>query len=178
MRQLLHAELNLHIAALGNFMGIFQSFRRIGEKFCHFRLCFQKILTAFIAHAVLIGHLFPCLDAEQNIMGRRIFFKNIMYIIGADQINAGFFVKPHQLLVDQLLLLNAMILKFQKEIALSEYLFISERCRFCLIIILNRQVTGHFPRQTGAQGNDSLMIFFQCFIIHTRLIVISFRKAR
>ena len=110
-------------------------------------------------------------------MRRRILLENVVNIVGADQIDAGLFMKPEKLLINQLLLFYAMILKLQKEIPLSEYLLITQCRCLSLIIIVNRQMAGHFTCQTGTQRNDALMVFFQGLIINTRFIIISLRKA-
>ena len=53
-RQLCHSEFNVHMAPLGNFVCILESFRSVGEQSRHLLRRFHVVLAALIAHAVLI----------------------------------------------------------------------------------------------------------------------------
>ena len=78
------------MAAVRYSLGVFHRFPRIGEKRLHFLFAFDIVLTAHIAHSVLIRQLFTGLQTEQYIMGVHIFLIGIVHIVGDHQFNAGF----------------------------------------------------------------------------------------
>ena len=111
-------------------------------------------------------------------MGLGILFISIVNIIGHYQRNPGFFMQTKHALIHQLLLRIAVVLHFQKEIPLSENAFIAECRLLCLLILRKPQISGYLSRKAGRQGNDSLMVFFQNFVVHSGLIVIALGEAQ
>ena len=81
-------------------------------------------------------------------------------------------------LIHQLLLRIAMVLHFQEEIPLSENAFIAKCRLLCFLILGKPQISGYLSRKAGRQGNNPLMVFFQNFVVHSGLIVISLGKAQ
>ena len=124
-RQLGHAEFDLHVAALRDLVGIFQSFQSIWKKSRHLFWRFHIILAALIAHSVLIAEFFLSLQTKKNIMWFRILCHSVMHIIGGNQIDPRLSVHTEKLLVYSLLLRDPMILKLQKEISFSENILVT-----------------------------------------------------
>ena len=62
-------------------MCVFQSLQCIREQLFHLLFTLDKILSAFITHAVFIRYDFAGLDAEQDIMRLCIFRPCIMHIV-------------------------------------------------------------------------------------------------
>ena len=62
---------------------------RVGEELSHLFFRLDIVLPAFIAHAVLIGHLLAGLEAEQKVMSLGIFGEGIVDIVGTDQRDPG-----------------------------------------------------------------------------------------
>ena len=82
-------------------------------------------------------------------MGLCVLSHGIMYIIGGNQIDAGFSVHAEKLLVYCLLLRNSVILQLQKEISFSENILIAERCDLCILIHTTGKVPCNLTGQAG-----------------------------
>ena len=160
VRQLRHAEFNLHMTPVCNLLGILDCLRGIGKKCAHLLLGFDIILSALIAHPVLIGQLFPCLQAQQDIMCLPVLRIGIVHVVGGDKFNTQFLAKPHQTGIHCLLIRNSVILQFQEIIALTEACLIALRRLLRLIIKTSDKITLHLTCQTGTQRNQPLMILF------------------
>ena len=81
LRQQQMAEFHLHIAAVGNFIGIAQSLRAIAEQRLHLIIAFQIIAVVVEAHTIRLINRARCLDAQQNILRRGILLLHIMQIV-------------------------------------------------------------------------------------------------
>ena len=112
VRQLRHTEFNLHMAPVGNLLGILNRLRGVREKCAHLLLGFDIILSALIAHTVLIGQLFPCLETQQDIMRLPVLRIGIVHVVGGDKLNAKLLAKPHQAGIHRLLIRDSVILEF------------------------------------------------------------------
>ena len=157
-------------------MGVFNGLRRIGEQSPHFLLGLTVVLSSLVAHPVLIRHLLAGLDAQKDIMGLLILGKGIVDIVGGHQLKARVPAHAHKALVYQLLVRQAVVLELQEEVVLSENIHILFRCPDCLLIHSPGQAALHLPCQTGAEGNDSLMVGPQHLIVHPGFIVKSVHK--
>ena len=85
MRHLVFAELNLHMASVGDALGVLHRFPCIGEKSLHLLLTLHIVLPAFIAHTILVRQLLASLQTEQNIVGLRILRIGVMHVIRRHQ---------------------------------------------------------------------------------------------
>ena len=108
------------MAAVCNFLRVFNRIQRIGKQCLHLFFGFHKILTALIAHTIFIRKLFAGLQTKQNVMRLRIFFISVMHVVSSHQIDAQLLMHPQQLLIDLRLLRNAMILQLQEKISFSK----------------------------------------------------------
>ena len=165
------------MTAVRNFLRIFQCLRRVWEQGTHLLLRFDKVLPALIPHTVLIGKLFPCLQAEQNIMRICIFRIRIMDIVRGNEFDPRLPGKSHQLLVDKVLLRNAMILKLQKKIAFSKNTLVPESRLFCLFVKVSYQILCHLSGKAGRKSNESFLILLQNFQIYPGLIIKAIHKS-
>ena len=68
MRQLRLSKLDLHMAAVRDLLGIFECFQRIRKQLLHLLFGFHIILSALIAHTILVRQLLSGLDTEQDVM--------------------------------------------------------------------------------------------------------------
>ena len=107
VRQLRHTEFNLHMAPVGNLLGILNRLRGVREKCAHLLLGFDIILSALIAHTVLI-----CLETQQDIMRLPVLRIGIVHVVGGDKLNAKLLAKPHQAGIHRLLIRDSVILEF------------------------------------------------------------------
>ena len=109
-------------------------------------------------------------------MRSRIVRIGVMDIVGADQFDAGLLAHAHQLLIDQFLCLDPVALQFQKIIIFSKDGTVLKGDLLCLLIHATLQITGYHTRQAGTQGDDALVVLFQCLHIHTRFVVVAIHK--
>ena len=132
VRQFRIAELNLHMASVGNFLRIFNSLRTCGKKRQHLLLAFEIEFVSFEFKTVLLFYGMVGLDAQQDFLLFRIFFHNIMNIVGCGERDACFFRKPDDFRNDYPVFFQAVVLKFQKKTVLAEQPLIFQRDFFCL----------------------------------------------
>ena len=170
-RQLGHAELDLHVAAFRDPVRIFESLQGIGKQLRHLLRRLDIVLSALIAHAVLVRQLFAGLQTQKDIVGLPVLRIGIMAVVGHHQIDPGLPVHPQQLLIDDLLLGDAVILHFQEKIALPENLLIPESGFLSFLVHPPGQIPGHLSRQTCGKGDDPFVVPFQHLQIHPGLVV-------
>ena len=132
MRQLGHAEFQLHLTAHGDLVRAFQRVQRIGEQSLHLLFRFDEELAALIAQTVLVRHLFRGLDAEQKVVRFRVFLTDIVAVVGRDQRDAGLLREPKETAVHGLLFRIAVVLQLQEIVVRAEDVpvFESGRLRF------------------------------------------------
>ena len=82
-------------------------------------------------------------------MGLDVILIRVMHIICRYHRDARLFVEAHQLLIDHLLLRNAVILQFQKEIVFTKDFLITKGGFFGIFIHASRQIPGNLTRKTG-----------------------------
>ncbi len=90
VRQFRDPELDLHLAAVRDPLGVLHRLPGIGEQALHLLLALHIILAALIAHPVLIGELLARLQAQKDIVGVRILCIGVVDIIGGHQGNVQF----------------------------------------------------------------------------------------
>ena len=120
MRQLRHAELDLHMTAVGDPLSIFHRFPGIREQSLHFLFALHIILAADITHPILVRQLFRRLDAQEDIVGFFIFRISIMNVVGNYQRNIQLLAHFKKSGIYRFLLRDPMVLHFQKIIAFAE----------------------------------------------------------
>ena len=111
MWELRNAEFNVHVAALRNTLGIFNRLPGIGEESLHLLLALDIILSALIAHSVLVRQLFAGLDTEQDIVRLHIIGVGIMNIVGGNKGNIQFLAHLKQRGIHHFLLRQTVVLK-------------------------------------------------------------------
>lgn len=82
-----YAKLYLHITTVCNPLGILHGLPCIGEQSLHFLFALDIILSALVAHTILVRQLFARLQAQQNVMRDRILRIGIVHIVGGHQGN-------------------------------------------------------------------------------------------
>ena len=147
--KLRHAEFDLHVAPLCDFVGVFQRFQGIREQLGHLFRRLDIVLSALVPHPVLIRQLFAGLQAQKDVMRLPVLGVRIVAVVGRHQIDPGLLVHAQELLVDDLLLRDPVILHFQEKIAFSENALITERRLLTFLIHTPGKVAGDFPRQAG-----------------------------
>ena len=62
-------------------MGVLDGFRGVWEESAHLLLGLHIVLSALVAHTVLVGDLFPCLDTEQNVVGLPVLGVDVVAVV-------------------------------------------------------------------------------------------------
>ena len=109
-RQLRHAEFNLHITSVCDPLGILHCLPGIGEQSLHFLFALDIILSALVAHTILVRQLFARLQAQQNVMRDRILRISIVHIVGGHQGNIQLPAHLDLFHIDRALFRDAVIL--------------------------------------------------------------------
>ena len=158
-RQMVFVKNKFQIAAVGDQGGVLNSLGAIGEQLQHFRFAFQIKLLGLEFHPLGIVHGFAGLDAQQNVLHMGILFPEVVGIVADDHRQSGFPGNTHDPLVHEPLLRDAVILKLQIEIPISEDLRQLQSMAFRCFKIFVHQASGHHTCQTGRGGNQTLAIF-------------------
>ena len=176
MRQLCDAELDLHVAALRDLMGVVQRLPGIRKQGAHLHLALDEELPARIPHPVLIRELLACLNAQQNIVRLRVLGVRIVNIVGGDQRDPQALAHGHERHVHLLLVLIAVVLKLEEETSLSEDIQVFQRGFIRRRNIIPDYIPCDFSGQTCAGSDNTLVELPQQFYVNPRLIVIPLRE--
>ncbi len=167
----------LHLAALGDFPrpvdGVFQ----LAEQRHHLGARFQIEIWIVPVHTRRVAHGLPGLNAHQNFVGARVVAMQVMRVVGSHQRNAGFLRQPVHLRGDQLVLIQAMILNFQKEIALAENILIRVRQAAGFVVAIGHQRFVDVAAQAGRERDDPSGMLRQQIFIDARLVIEALQKA-
>ena len=173
MGQAGNAEFERNIASFRNLMGAIHRIRHGCEKPTHFCLAFHIQLTRFHPHAALIFQRFARLDAHQHFLCICVLLFQIVTVVGGYQRHihlTGDLNQPGQ---NNLLIPDAMIHDFHKEMILAENLLHFPDVVSCALILLGQQQLRQVAGNTGGKGNQPLMMLADQFVIHAGLIVIA-----
>ena len=112
--------LNFHIATSGDRDGAIE---RVGQFAKHLSHLFGSLKIKLVGrkfHPLGIAHRLAGLNAHQDFLRMRVRARQIVAIVRGNERNAAFVRKPDEIAVDAMFGLQALVLNFQKEIALAE----------------------------------------------------------
>ena len=98
---------------------------------------------------------------------------DIVDIVRRNKSDIVFFCKITQCAIDRLFLGQPVILYLEKEVLLPKDFHVFTHEFICLLHILPQNRLRDLPRHTGRERNNSLVVFPQELLVHTRLIIIS-----
>ena len=110
-------------------------------------------------------------------MRHHIFLVSVVNVVRCHQRNSRLTAHAQQLRIDHVLLRNSMILKFQKEVALSENIQIPQSSFLSLLVHPAHEIPRDLSCQAGRQRYDTLVVFAQQIEIYPRFIIKTFSKA-
>ena len=171
LRQQQMAKLHLYVATVGNFIGIAQGLRVIAEQFLHLVIAFQVIAVIVKAHTVRLINRAGRLNAQQNILRRRILLLHIMQIVRRYKAQTELLRQLLQLRADLVLLIEIMVLNFQKVVFLAENVYIFLNAAACSLQVVLQNHLRHLTGNAGAEADNALVIGAQYVLVYTRLIV-------
>ena len=171
LRQQQVTELHLHVAAVGNFIGIAQSLRAIAEQRLHLVITLQIIAIVIEAHTIRLINRARRLNTQQNILRRGILLLHIMQIVCRHQAKTKLLRQLLQLRADLVLLIEVMVLNFQKVIFFAENINIFLNTAACSLQVILQNHLRHLAGNTGTEADNALVIGAQYVLVYTRFIV-------
>ncbi len=170
------AKLDLDVAAVRDALGVVDRLRRVGEEHRHLFLALDVELAARVAHAVFVAELFAGLDAEQDVVRLAVRRLRVVHVVCRDERDPEAPRHADERLVDALLVVVAVVLQFQEEIAFSEAFLIAE-CRFFGLLKLSaHDIARQLAREAGGRRDEPLVILPQQVHVHARLVVVALRE--
>ena len=149
LRQVISAELEVHVAQIGNFQGIFHRLGILGKKSRHFFCGFDIKLAGLHFQTVGVIHRFSHLDTHEGILHPGILPAEVMGVVGDHQGNTGLLMDADQSLIDGGVIGQIVILEFQVIAVLPEE-GLHFQCGSLGPFIVSRQNTpGYLSRLTG-----------------------------
>ena len=171
------SEFKCHITSVGNFLSVFNSRKRIREQFSHLFFAFYKELSSLVTHPVLVRNLPARLDAKKHIMCFHISFICIMHIVRTYKLYPQFLAHSDKLLVYKLLIVYAVILKFQKKVVFSKTIPVFFSYFLCILIKPSYNISRYLTGKTRRKTYKPLMILFKSLKINPWSVIISFCKS-
>ncbi len=139
------------VTAFGNFQGITDSLRTVGETLCHFHRRFKVKLIGGKTKSFRVVYGFTGLDGEQDLVGIGFFPAKVMTVIGCHQLDAKFFAKFHQPVIGNGLLGNTVFLDFKVKTVTENFLQLNGLFPGPILVIMGN-TPGDFAVQAGGQG--------------------------
>ena len=172
------AELDLEVAFLGDFQRVLHRVGRFVEQPLHFFGRAQVELLGHIAQAFRVAQQALCADADERVVGVRVTFLDVMNVVGSDQLQPEFLRQSKQMAIDLGLLGNRVVLKFQIKILRAERLLepVHRGARLVQLVLLNQ--LGDFAGQTARQGDQTVFVLRQDFLVDARLVVMALEVGR
>ncbi len=176
-RKLRVPEFKGHIAAVGNFLGIVNSFRNIREYLTHLLLGFYVKFICFKSHVVIFSDDMVRTDAYKNVLHFRIVLVYIVAVVGRNKRDPRFFGKLYKIRQNTLLVCIAVILYFDKIVIFTENIAVFQSCFFCRFIIVLRKIARNFARKAGRKSDYALMMLAEKLLIDPRFLIKSFGES-
>ena len=138
----------VHPALFRNATGVQHGFREFGKLCDHLLRGLDVQLVGVELHAVGVAQRFPGLQAQHDFMRARVFFFQVVTIVGSDQWDAEFFVDLHEAPVGDQLIIEPIGLDFEIIMVFPEDLAVlSGGLRGFLHVPLADEI-GNLPAQT------------------------------
>ena len=140
---IVHAA-DLDVAALGDRDGSRHGVRHLAENLRHFLGGLEIELVGREFHPLGVAHCLARLDAHQHFLRVRVGLGEVVAIVRGHEWNSGFARKVDEIAVDPRLDFQALVLNFQKEVALAENVAQAIGVRSRLIVFFVEQRVGDF----------------------------------
>jgi hypothetical protein len=178
IREGIFHRFDLYVASLGNRHGALERLGKFSEHLRHFLGGLEKELVGGEFHAVRVAHGLAGLNAEQHFLGVGIGMFQVMAIVGGHQGNSGFLGERHDLRIDALFDVQALILNFEKKITFSKDVAQAVGRVARLGRALFHQVFRYSAAQARRKRDQAAAVFRQQVIIYSRLVIKAFEKPR
>ena len=150
-RKFCMTEFKSHIAAVRDFLGIFDCFRNKGENFAHFLFGFYIKFVRFKSHIVIFINGMVRSDADKNVLHFCVILVDIVAVVGCNKRDSGFLRKFYKVRKNALLICKTVVLDFDKIVVFAENIPVFKGSLFCGIVIVLGKIARNFTRKTGGK---------------------------
>ena len=165
------AELEVHIAPLGDLGGVLYGLGPVGEEGCHLLFALDIELLGLEAHPVGVLNGAAHLDAHENILEGGIGPGEVVGVVGDHQRDPGLFVELQQAPGGVFLFRDAVVLKFQIVVLRAEDIQHLQGVGLGPFVISRQDAGGDLARQAGRQGDKPLVVLFEKLHVHSGFAV-------
>ena len=156
-RQVVDTELEVHLAHVGDFLGVLQRLGVLGEEGGHLRLALDVELLSLEAHpAGVVLHL-AGLDAHQNVLSPGVLLFQIVGVVGAHQGDARLFVDAGQARDNGGVVLQPVVLELQVVIPPAEEGVHLHRVGLGPLVVAVSDAAGQLPGEAGGEAHQALV---------------------
>ncbi len=164
------AELQLEVTALGHFHRVAQGLRAPAELTGHHLQRLEVQLVSGKLKAARIADRLAGLDAEQHLVGVGFVLVEIVAVVGRHQLDAEIMAQFLQASVDLPLLRDAVLLHLEVEAVAEELLQFQSLLSGGIHAAVADQ-PGHLAMQTGGKGDQTFVVRGQQLAVNARLVV-------
>ena len=133
--------LQFQAAPLGNLDSLIENVRDLAEDAIHILAGLEIKLIGVELHPVRIVHRLAGLNAQQDVVRAAIILLHVVAVVGRGDLNAGALADPQHVGNDLSLLLQTVVVDFEKEPILAEDILVLG-CRFLRLLESARQHIG------------------------------------
>jgi hypothetical protein len=169
------AARNRDVAALGDEQRVRHCLRVVTEDLCHLRGGLQEELIPVIAQAVLVVHRLPGTDAQQDVVRLVVAVAQVVDVVGAHERHAEVGGDWQQPVVDDPLLLDALILHLEEEVALAEDVLELRGGGNRLARVGTADFAGDLALEAAAEPNQALGVPCQQLLVDARFVIEALR---
>ena len=164
-------SLDFNVAALGDSHRPGHRVGNLAEHLRHFLRRLEIKLIGRKLHALPVAHGFAGLNAHQHFLGVRIGLRQIVAVVCGHERDSAFAREFYQVAIHAHILLQPLVLHFQKEISLAENIAQPVGAGFGLLVFFRQQRVGHFSAQACRKRDESSAVLGQKLVVHARLII-------
>ncbi len=164
-------EIEIEVAAFGNFNGILQSLRHVGEKLGHLFRRLDIELVVVETHALMVVHRLAGLDTQQHFVGVGRLPGEIMAIIGRNQRQASLIGDAHQPVIGNLLFRDEVFLQLQVKTVITKNRRHLPGAVQGIVIFIGHQQRRQLAAQAGRKGDQTFIVLLQLVPVDARPVI-------
>ena len=169
--QVVDAELEVHVAHLGDFDRVLHGLRVVGEQLGHLLSGLDVELAGLHPQAVGVVHRLAHLDAHEGVLHLRVLPAEIVGVVGHHQGDARLLVDADEPLVDGGVVGQLVILQLQVVAVLPEQLPHLQGGGLGPLVVARQEQPGHLPGLAGRQGDQPPGVLAQNLLVDAGLDV-------
>ncbi len=159
------------MAGLGDFQGVFEGLRLVREQGGHLLARLEVELGGEEVHPSRFVPLFLRADAEEDVLGRRVFLVAVVEVVRGDEGNAGFLRYLDEGGVHRFLLGDAVVLELQVEAPPPEQGIVVDRLFLGVLEPARLDEGGDLAPEAGREADQVLVVALQELVVDPGLVV-------